>query len=350
MSVAENLAKSIVRLLTDDDRRCLLGEDVRGGGMLGLSKLAADNEDLKLRLLGAPLVNAAHVAHAGGLALAGLWPIVLLPSSAALLEALPALRELGRLPWRSAGHRSLPVLFVAPDGPGFGLGGDAAESNEATLAQVPGLELWTTGRTEDLESALRSAADFSQEAPGRPCSPRVLLLPRRLLVDEVEPELDPVDLTSRAATAILREGDQATLFAWGDALRAALAAADACAAANPPISVCVVELARLAPIEPSMDELIASAQATGKLIIAHSGPRTFGLGAELAAQFADRAILQLDAPIRRVCGESTSAARGGVTESATRGGEADLFAGYDEDRASPSAAAIVDAIVDVVNF
>ncbi|MFV8752001.1 transketolase C-terminal domain-containing protein [Nannocystaceae bacterium ST9] len=331
MSVPHELAKSIARLLAADDRRCLLGEDVLGGGMLGLSKLAADDENLRLRLLGSPLTNAAHVAHAGGLALAGLWPIVLLPSSAALLEALPALRELGRLPWRTAGRRSLPVLFVAPDGPGFGLGGDAAESVEATLVHVPGLEVWTAGRADDLSAALRGAADFSDEAPGRPCSPRVLLLPRRLLVDDAE--LDMLEeVGERTPTAVLREGDHATLFAWGDALVAALAAADACAAANPSIGVTVVELGRLAPLEPSLELLIEAARATGKLVIAHAGARTQGLGAELAATFADQAILQLDAPIRRVCGQSG------------------LFAGHEEHLASPSAAAILDAILDVVHY
>jgi pyruvate/2-oxoglutarate/acetoin dehydrogenase E1 component len=330
MAVADTLAKTIAQLLRDDDRRCLLGEDVIGGGMLGLSKPAAADENLRIRLIGSPLTNAAHVAHAGGLALAGLWPIVLLPSSAALLEALPALRELGRLPWRTAGHRSLPVLFVAPDGPGFGLGGEASESVESTLVQVPGLEVWTAGRGEDLANALRSAADFSHEAPRNPCSPRVLLLPRRLLIEELSDESSTP--AERSPTVQLREGDQATVFAWGDALVAALAAADACAAANPPIAVAVFEVARLAPLEPDLDSLIGAARATGKLIIAHSGPRTHGLGGELAARFADQAILQLDAPIRRVCGESSP------------------FAGHEEHRASPSAAAIVEAIVDVVHF
>lgn len=330
MSVASSLAKSIARLLAQDDRRCLLGEDVVGGGMLGLSKLAADDENLRPRLLGSPLTNAAHVAHAGGLAFAGLWPIVLLPSSAGLLEALPALRELARLPWRTAGHRSLPVLFVAPDGPGFGVGGEAAESVESTLVHVPGLEVWTVGRVEDLTSALHGAADFSGEAPGQPCSPRVLLLPRQLLIGEGD--LDLESPPERQPTAILRDGDRATVFAWGDALVAALAAADACADANPPIAVKVVEVGQLAPLEPALDQLIAAARATSKVIIAHSGPRTHGLGAELAAQFADHAILQLDAPIRRVCGASG------------------LLAGYEEQAASPSAAAIVEAIVDVVHF
>ncbi len=333
MSVLSALATLIAQLLREDDRRCLLGEDVRSGGMLGLSKAAASDENLRVRLLGSPLTNAAHVAHVGGLALAGLWPIVLLPSSALLLEGLPALRELARLPWRSGGQRSLPILFVAPDGPGFGLGGDAAESVDAMLSRVPGLELWSAGRTDELAAFLRSAADFSAEAPGNPCAPRVLLIPRRLLVSDYDGELDLDNPLSRSPTAVIRSGQHATVLAWGDALEPALAAADAFAQEKQPLDIGVVDVGRLAPLDDAtIDLLVDAARSSGKLVIAHSGPRTHGLGAELAALFCDRAILQLDAPILRVCGEAA------------------LVAGYEEARVTPTATAIAEAILEVVYY
>ncbi|HLT38659.1 MAG TPA: hypothetical protein VK034_20365, partial [Enhygromyxa sp.] len=166
MSALQPLARLVAELLREDPRRCLLGEDVQNGGLLGLSRAAAEDEQLRPRLLGSPLTNVAHVGHAGGLALAGLRPIVLLPSAAALLEALAAVRELGRLRWRSGEQRSLPALFVAPNGPGFGIGGEAAEAVEATLAAVPGLEVWCAGRTEELCGFLRSAASFAEDQAG----------------------------------------------------------------------------------------------------------------------------------------------------------------------------------------
>ena len=87
MSALQPLARLVASLLREDDRRVLLGEDVRSGGMLGLSRVAAEDPQLRTRLLGSPLTGVAHVAHAGGLALAGLRPIVLLSSATALLEA-----------------------------------------------------------------------------------------------------------------------------------------------------------------------------------------------------------------------------------------------------------------------
>jgi pyruvate/2-oxoglutarate/acetoin dehydrogenase E1 component len=330
MSALQPLARLIAELLREDDRRVLLGEDVRSGGMLGLSRVALEDPQLRARLLGSPLTGIAHVAHAGGLALAGLRPIVLLSSATALLEALAAMRELGRFAWRSGDVHALPVLFVAPNGPGFGLGGEAAESVEATLAGIPGVEVWSAGRVEDLCGYLRSAADLEGTS-----GPRVLLLPRSVIVRDLLHDVDLAVPLEREPTARLREGSDATVFCWGEALLPTLAAADACARQEPAIEVSVVEVGKLAPLDEA--KLVELARATGKIVIVHAGPRGGGIAAELAALFADQAILQLDAPITRV----TGSARPDPTA---------LVTGHDEPRQSPTAAAIVEAILHVVRY
>jgi pyruvate/2-oxoglutarate/acetoin dehydrogenase E1 component len=338
MSALQPLARLIAELLREDDRRVLLGEDVRSGGMLGLSRVALEDPQLRARLLGSPLTGIAHVAHAGGLALAGLRPIVLLSSAGALLEALSAMRELGRFAWRSGDRHAVPVLFVAPNGPGFGLGGEAAESVEATLATIPGVEVWSAGRVEDLCGYLRSASAMTR--PGDRADsegtsgPRVLLLPRSVVVRDLLTDVDLAASLEREPTALVREGRDATVFCWGEALLPTLAAAEACARQEPPIDVSVVEVGKLAPLDEA--ELVEFARATGKIVIAHAGSRGGGIAAELAALFADQAILQLDAPITRVTGSSQLAAS--------------LVTGHDESRQSPTAAAIVEAILHVVRY
>ncbi|HLT40478.1 MAG TPA: transketolase C-terminal domain-containing protein, partial [Enhygromyxa sp.] len=193
-------------------------------------------------------------------------------------------------------------------------------------AAVPGLEVWCAGRVEELCGFLRSAASFDEDQAG----PRVLLLPRSVVVRDLDLDVDLQAPLPRAPTAVLREGEHATVFAWGDALAPALAAAEACAADDQGVSVTVVDVGRLAPLDEEL--LVEQASATGKIVIAHAGSRRGGLGAELAALFADRSILHLDAPIVRVCGDEP------------------LVAGHDEHRASPAAAAIAEAITRVVNY
>ncbi|WAS94043.1 transketolase C-terminal domain-containing protein [Nannocystis punicea] len=321
MSTLERLSTIVAELLRDDARRVLLGEDVRQGGMLGLSRVAMRDSSLGLRVLSTPLTPAASLAHATGLALAGKRPIVALASATSLLEGYAALRELGRIASTSAGERSAPVLIVAPTGPGFGLGGDSAASPDAAIAGVPGLRVAILGDAREAGAMLRAAANFEAGE-----DPTVLLLPRALLLREVE-DGEVVETLGRPlhAARCVRDGAAATVFAWGAAVDVACAAAE-----QSGHDAAVYELGGLAPLD--VEEVVAAAAKTGKLVIAHAGGLSSGPGAELAAILADRAILHLDAPIVRVAGREGPLAR------------ADEMSGL------PSVAALVDAIHQVVTY
>lgn len=292
MNVLTALAGVVAELLRDDVRRVLLGEDVRTGGMLGLSRAAMDDPGLGLRVLATPLTPAACLAHATGLALAGRRPIVLLASASALLEGYAALRELGRVAVTGGGERSAPVLIVAPTGPGFGLGGDAADAPDGAIAAIPGLRVIVLGDAVEATATLRAAASFDAGQ-----APTVLLLPRALLLRELE-KLDFKDKLERplGAARVVREGSAATVFAIGAAVDQAFAAAEASG-----VDVAIVEVSGLAPLD---EAGIVAAATSGKLVVAHAGGRAFGPGAELVALLADRAILHLDAPVLRVTGEA----------------------------------------------
>ena len=105
MNALVALSETCAQLLREDPTRVMLGEDVLDGGMLGLSRIAAQDEKLREQLLATPLTNNGIFAHAAGLALGGRKPILALPSAGALLEGLAALRELAALSWRSGGEQ-----------------------------------------------------------------------------------------------------------------------------------------------------------------------------------------------------------------------------------------------------
>lgn len=320
MSVLAQLAQLCAELLREDPRRVVLGEDVAAGGLLGLTRAAAEDEALRPRLLGSPLVPAAAIAHATGLALAGLRPLVILPSATALLEGYAALRELARLRQSAGGERGAPVVFLAPAGPGFGLGGDGAESCEDALCGVAGLRVVALGRADEAVATVRAAAAIEAGE-----APTVVLLPRALLLGALADDAVTSAPRPLGAARILREGDACTVFAWGSTTAVALAAASAADAAE----VTVVDLGGLAPIDGAA---VADAAArTGKVVIVHPGPRS-AVAAEVAAICANRAILHLDAPILRV------------------GGEGGPLAAAREGAALPTAAAVLAAIDAVVTY
>lgn len=285
MIVLERLSLLLAELLRDDPRRLLLGEDVRDGGMLGLSRAALADPELASRLVATPLVPGAALAHAAGLAMAGRRPILVLPGATALLDGLSGLRELARLRVSAGGERSGAVVVLAPTGPGLGLGGDGAESPDALLAAIPGLRVVCLGDPAEAAPLVRAAATFDAGE-----GPTVVLLPRSYLVAETGDDR-PLDRPLGAART-RREGARATLFAWGGALVPALAAADQVG------DVAVVDLGGLAPLDA---QAIAAAARTGKVVVAHPGG-CGPLAGEVAALVADLAVLHLDAPLLRVSG------------------------------------------------
>jgi pyruvate/2-oxoglutarate/acetoin dehydrogenase E1 component len=234
---------------------------------------------------------ATLLAHAGGIALAGLRPFVVLPSLHAAIEGLAALREVAQLAWRSGNERSAPVVILAPHGPGFGTGGDATEGAEALLAHVPGLRVVCIGQPDEAACVLRAAAAFEHGE-----EPTIVLLPRSLIAAEQSEQVpDELGRSLRAAN-IVRAGRALTVFAWGDCIELAAAAIEANA-----IDATLVDVVSLQPLD--REALVEAARDTGKIAIVHSGPRHHGLGAELAALLADAAIYYLDAPIVRICGD-----------------------------------------------
>lgn len=315
MSVAEALSSVLHDLVSADPRRVVLGEDVRDGTIFGLTRRIADDDTLQRRLIATPLVPASMLAHAVGLACGGARPIVVLPSATALVEGLPGLREGARLRARARDAVRVPLLILAPSGPGIGLGGDSAASVETLLLSIPGLRVIAAGPGDTLPSLLRGAAELVEAGPV------VLLLPRPSLLDELVGDGEPADA---ACARVLRRGGAATVFTWGGGVeltQAAITAADR--------DVGLVELVTLAPLDEQT--LVDEARRTGKIVIVEPVANDTGVGAELAARLADAAILSLDAPITRVRGT------------------ADPFGG-DEDALSPTIDAIAAAIRAVSDY
>jgi pyruvate/2-oxoglutarate/acetoin dehydrogenase E1 component len=94
---------------------------------------------------------------------------------------------------------------------------------------------------------------------------------------------------------VAREGSDATILAYGGMVAVALTAADEVDA-----SVEVVDVRSLKPLDE--ETILSSVAKTGRVVIVQEAPRVAGFGAELAAVIAEKAILDLSAPVLRVTG------------------------------------------------
>ena len=317
MNVLQHLATVIADLLRADERRVVLGEDVADGTMLGLTRVAAEDPELAPRLLATPLCPSVLPAHAAGLAAEGFRPIVVCPEASGLVDSLGALREAAKLGWRH--DTPAPVVYLAPFGPGFGLGGGATEGPASILARVPGLRVVVLSDPSEAGAVLRAAVEgWAGDEP------TVLLVPRTLALTSVGETRDTL-ARPFAAPRRVREGAAATVFTWGASLPLVQAAVERSGQ-----DARIVDVECLAPLDRAA--LAEEAKATGKIVIAHDGPRHCGVGSELAALFADDAILTLDAPVLRITGDD-----GPLTASA-------------EARALPDLETLTTAITHVVTY
>lgn len=276
--------------MEQNPRVVVLGEDVAHGSMLGLTLPASQDPVLAKRLLSTPLTTTSLLAHAGGLALGGKHPIVLLSGVTDLVDGLAGLRELGRYNWRGGETRACPMIVMVPVGCGLDANDDPEDAAESLLASLPGVDAMTIGRGEDTPALIDSALTHTDRTE----RPLLVFLPRALMLGAPGEHASPAPLST---ISVHQVGAGATLFCWGASVEPALRAAQQME------EVGVVELLQLAPLD--REAVLAHAQQSGRIVVAHAGRPDQGLGAELAALFANEAILQLDAPVRRVSGPAS---------------------------------------------
>jgi pyruvate dehydrogenase E1 component beta subunit len=98
---------------------------------------------------------------------------------------------------------------------------------------------------------------------------------------------------------IAREGKDITLISYGASLHWTLEAASQLKEKDG-IDAEVIDLLTVSPLD---DELFTkSVRKTGRAVVIHEAPRSFGPGAEVTARLVEKSFLYLEAPIRRVTG------------------------------------------------
>ncbi|PSH02519.1 MAG: alpha-ketoacid dehydrogenase subunit beta, partial [Nanohaloarchaea archaeon QH_8_44_6] len=93
----------------------------------------------------------------------------------------------------------------------------------------------------------------------------------------------------------VQEGEDATLIAWGAMVPVAEEAAEEVDA-----DIEIVDPRTIYPTD--FETIIDSVKKTGRAMILHEAPKTSGFGAEIASRINEEAILNLEAPVKRVTG------------------------------------------------
>lgn len=266
----------------------VLGEDVgRAGGVFRATAGLRDRFGAD-RCVDTPLAEAGILGTAVGLCMAGWRPVCEMQYESFSYPCLDQLIcHVGRYRWRTNGAMEFPLTVRMPTGGGVRAPELHEDSPEAYYVHTPGVKVAIPSTPGDAKGLLAAAI--------RDPDPVVVLEPKLLYRSPRGdvPEGEHVVPLGRARIA--REGDDVSLIAYGSMVQTALAAADELEA-----SAEVVDVRSLKPLDEGT--ILASVGKTGRVVIVQEAPRVAGFGAEIAAVIAEKAILDLRAPVLRVTG------------------------------------------------
>jgi 2-oxoisovalerate dehydrogenase E1 component beta subunit len=277
-----------------DARVVVMGEDV--GKVGGVFRVTAGlyDEFGDDRVIDTPLSEGGIIGTAIGMALYGLVPVPEIQFADFIFPAYDQIvSELAKYRYRSGGQYPAKLVIRTPVGGGIRGGLYHSQSPESLFIHVAGLKVVCPSNPHDAKGLLLSSI--------RDPDPVLFFEPKRIY-RAAKGEVSEGDYTvPLSKAAVVREGSQVTVIAWGAMLYEALEAANQ--AQSQGIECEVLDLRTLWPLD--IDTVIASVKKTGRVVVVHEAPRTCGFGGEIIALINEKAFLHLEAPPVRVTGFDT---------------------------------------------
>lgn len=292
MTMVQALNLALKQEMEKDDRVIVLGEDVgRDGGVFRVTDGLIDQFG-EQRVLDTPLAEAGIVGMSIGMAAFGLRPVCEIQFSGFSYQAFHQTENhAARLRWRSQGRFSVPMVLRMPYSGGVRALEHHSESREVYYAHTPGLKMVIPSGPRTARALLVSAI--------RDPDPVVFYESKalyRAFREEVPEEEETFPI---GKSQIVRKGADITLVSYGSMMRPTLAAGEILYEKDG-VDAEVVDLLTLAPLDESL--FTESVRKTGRAVIIHEAPLSYGPGAEIVARLVDKSFYYLEAPIARVAG------------------------------------------------
>jgi pyruvate dehydrogenase E1 component beta subunit len=292
LNMVQALNLALKQEMEKDDGVIVLGEDVGlDGGVFRVTDQLVQQfgED---RVVDTPLAEAGIVGMAIGMAIYGLKPVCEIQFSGFSYQNFYQIENhASRMRWRSRGRFSVPMVMRAPYGGGVRALEHHSESREAFWAHIPGLKMVIPSGPRNARALLTSAI--------RDPDPVVFYEAKalyRAFREEVPEEVETMPI---GKSQIARQGGDLTIVAYGAMLRPTLEAAEELSDKRG-VEAEVIDLLTISPLD---DELFTeSAKKTGRVMVVHEAPMSYGPGAEIVSRLVEKSFYYLETPVERVTG------------------------------------------------
>ena len=278
-----------------DGKVVVFGEDVgENGGVFQVTRGLQD-EFGPDRVFDTPLAELGIAGMFVGLSIGGMVPVAEFQFDGFTLPAFDQIfGHVARMRNRTRGRYAPKGVIRFPYGAGIRAPEHHSDSPEAYYAHTPGLKVVIPSNPFDAKGLLCSAL--------RASDPIIFMEPKRLY-DSPRMEVPEEEYAIPIGKAkVVREGTDVTLVSYGAMMVPTSQAADALQSDHS-VSAEVIDLRTVSPLD--FPAILGSVQKTGRIVIVHEAPRTLGIGAEIAATVADKALDYLKAPVKRVTGFDT---------------------------------------------
>lgn len=294
ITLAEALNQALAYEMTADNNVVILGEDIGvNGGVFRITQGLLTQFGPE-RVIDTPLAESMIAGIAMGMASQGLRPVAEIQFLGFIYPAFDQIiSHISRLRNRTRGRLSCPLVIRTPYGAGIRAIEHHSESTEALFAQIPGLRVVIPSSPARAYGLLLAAI--------RDPDPVIFMEPSRIYRYGKQIVPDDGKALPLDQCFTLRQGEDISLISWGGCINETLQAANELAAQG--ISAEVIDVATVKPLD--MRTILQSVEKTGRCVIIHEAVRTCGIGAEIAAQIAERAFTSLLAPVQRVTGYDT---------------------------------------------
>jgi pyruvate dehydrogenase E1 component beta subunit len=293
MNIIQSLNMTLHQEFAKDQRLVLFGEDAGAfGGVFrvsdGLQKAFGEE-----RVFDTPLSEQGIVGFGIGMAQKGMKPICEIQFADYIFPAYDQIvNELAKMRYRTGNQYTAPLIIRAPYGGGIHGGHYHSQSPEAQFLHTPGLNIVFVSSPYDAKGLLTTAIQ---------CQDPVIFFEPKRIYRSVKQQVPHETYSIPFGQAeIARTGNDLTLIGWGAQHHQNMQAAEEL---SDQYSIEVLNLRTLQPLD--LEAIITSVIKTGRCVVAHEAPLTMGFGAELSALIMERALLSLDAPVKRCCGLDT---------------------------------------------
>lgn len=294
ITLVEAVTQALAYELRADDAVIVMGEDVGVNGGVFRATDGLQAQFGEMRVIDTPLSENMIAGLAIGMSTQGMKPVAEIQFMGFMYAIVDQIiSHASRLRNRTLGRLSCPLVIRAPYGGGIHAPEHHSESTEALFAHMPGIRVVIPSSPARAYGLLLAAI--------RDPDPVIFLEPTRIYrkLKEWVPdngEALPLDVCFK-----LREGQDITLVTWGACCYETLIVADQLAQRG--IMADIIDVATIKPLD--IETILESVMKTGRCVIIHEAARTCGVGAEIAAQLAEKALTSLLAPVMRVTGYDT---------------------------------------------